>query len=171
MRIWVAALAFVLAAGAASAMSLSSSDFTDGGRIPLIHNYPRCGGQNLSPRLSWKGVPSSAKSLMITMIDQDVAPNMWSHWIVEGIAPKTTGLAQGAALPAGARGVMNNFGDDRYDGPCPPSGTGTHRYRITLWALGVADPQIVGNAPAKDLEAVLPQYAIDSASITGTVRR
>ena len=171
MRALLATFALLLAAGAASAMSLSSKDFSDGGKIPLAQIYSRCGGENVSPELSWKGVPGSARTLMITMIDHDVAPDMWSHWIVIGIPPQTTGLARGAALPAGAHALVNNFGQAGYDGPCPPMGTGTHHYRITLWALPMADPRILGNAPAKELETTLPQLAIDHASITGTVSR
>ncbi|MBV9694809.1 MAG: hypothetical protein JO261_14015, partial [Alphaproteobacteria bacterium] len=77
MRMPFLGFTFAIAAQAASAMSLSSADFADNATIPQVHYYPRCGGENLSPQLSWKGVPGSAKSLMLTMIDLDVPPNLW----------------------------------------------------------------------------------------------
>ncbi len=163
---------FLLAAWPAFSMSLTSSDFSDGGTIPQTHLYLRCGGQNVSPQMSWKGVPKTAKSLILTMVDIDVPPNQWSHWIVVGLSPDTTGLERGfTALPAGARGVQSNFGEARYDGPCPPEGSGTHHYRFTLWALSNETMSVSPNGSAIALLNALSQVAIDRASITGTVRR
>jgi Raf kinase inhibitor-like YbhB/YbcL family protein len=162
----------VAASSPASAMSLTSSDFTDGGTIPIVHNHPSCGGQNVSPELSWKGVPTTTKSLYLTVIDIDVAPNLWSHWIVLDLPPDSTGLPHGTTtLPAGAYAVANNFKNARYDGPCPPEGNGTHHYRFTLWAVSRTGLHLNGNISARDLQSALSQLAIDRASITATVRR
>lgn len=170
MKAAVFALALV-APASASAMSLTSADFKDGQELPVAHVYPRCGGQNVSPALAWSGVPKSAKTMVLTMIDTDVKPKQWSHWIVVGLPADSTGLARGAKpLPKGAHGVISNFGDAYYDGPCPPGGTGVHHYRFTIWAL----PRAV-NAPADggavDLQAMLEKAAIDKARITGWVKR
>jgi Raf kinase inhibitor-like YbhB/YbcL family protein len=163
---------FVAGCGPACAMSLTSSDFSDGGVIPTVHLYPRCGGQNVSPGLSWKGVPASAKSLYLTMIDIDVPPNLWSHWIVIDLPPDSAGLPRGIkTLPEGAHGIASNFGDASYDGPCPPEDNGTHHYRFTLWAIPRAGMHLGGNTSARDLQTALQQLAIDHATITGTVRR
>jgi Raf kinase inhibitor-like YbhB/YbcL family protein len=169
------ALAFLLLAAAsapAPAMRLTSSDFSDGGTIPAVHLYPRCGGQNVSPELSWKGVPATAKSLYLTMIDIDVQPNLWTHWIVLDLPPDSTGMPRGTkTLPEGAHGVVSNFGDAVYDGPCPPEGNGTHHYQFTLWAISRTGMHLGGNISARALQAALSQLAIDHATITGTVRR
>ncbi|EUA59474.1 phosphatidylethanolamine-binding family protein [Mycobacterium intracellulare 1956] len=37
--------------------------------------------------------------------------------------------------PAGATTLPNTAGQSAYQGPCPPNGTGTHRYRFTLYQL------------------------------------
>ncbi len=161
----------MLAAAPASAMSLTSSDFHDGAELPLAHVYPRCGGQNVSPAFAWKGVPATAKVLVLTMIDINVKPHLWSHWVVTDIPPDATGFARGEkTLPGGAHGVVSNFGDDYYDGPCPPDGTGVHHYRFTLWALP-RPVNISANTAATDLQAALSQVAIDKATITGWVKR
>jgi len=52
----------LLTISSAAALELKSTDVKDGAPIPQIHFYPRCGGQNLSPALSWSGVPKNARS-------------------------------------------------------------------------------------------------------------
>jgi Raf kinase inhibitor-like YbhB/YbcL family protein len=166
----LAAAALALIAAPAYALTLSSADVTDGRPIPVVHNYPRCGGQNISPQLAWRDAPKGMGSFAITMIDVGVKPNGWSHWVVTGIPASVGSLARGAqSLPAGARAVASNFGDAYYDGPCPPKGTGVHRYRITVWALPGADIAIAPDAKADAVEAQLKAAALASASITGTV--
>ena len=157
---------------AAKAMTLTSVDIRPGGPIAAAQIYPRCGGQNVSPQLSWSGTPSAARSLVLTMIDLDVRPSDWSHWIVVDLPPTATGLPRGVkALPGKASAVAGNFGDAGYDGPCPPAGTGVHRYQLTIWALPDAKTTIAPDAKATDVAARLARSAIDKASLTGMVKR
>jgi Raf kinase inhibitor-like YbhB/YbcL family protein len=158
-------------AGAAAAMTLASSDIAPGAQIADAQIYPRCGGQNISPQLSWSGVPNGTKSLVLTMIDTDVKPSQWSHWIVVDIPPDINSLARGAkALPGAARAIQSNFGDASYDGPCPPHGSGVHEYQITVWALTEAVP-IPSDMKATDLINILARVALDRASLTGILER
>ena len=171
----IAFLALGLAAThgpAAAAMSLKSADIRPGGVIAAAQIYPRCGGRNVSPQLSWSGTPSGARSLVLTMIDLDVKPADWSHWIVVDLPPTETELPRGVkALPGKARAVAGNFGDAGYDGPCPPNGTGVHRYQITIWAMPETATTIAPDAKATDVAAQLARHAIDKASLTGLVKR
>lgn len=156
----------------ASAMELTSGDLAPGAQIATAQIYPRCGGQNTSPALSWSGVPTGAKSLVLTMIDMDVKPADWSHWIVVDLPASTTMLPRGLAqLPAGAKAVVSNFGDAFYDGPCPPNGTGVHHYRFTIWAMPAAKTEIANDAKANEVADTLAKTAIASASLTGWVKR
>ena len=68
--------------------------------------------------------------------DPDASRGTFTHWVLFGLAPSTTELAEGAAasLPAGARQAKNSAGRAAYMGPCPPSGA--HHYRFTVYALG-----------------------------------
>ena len=66
---------------------------------------------------------------------------------------------------------MSNFGDPTYDGPCPPKGSGTHRYEFTIWALPVATVAIAADAKAIEVRAMLAKIALDHASLSGTVKR
>ncbi len=164
--------AWIVLCGPAAAMSLSSSDIAPGAQIASAQIYPRCGGENISPELSWSGAPSGTKSLVLTMIDIDVKPAQWSHWIVVDLPPAATSLARGTAkLPGAARALASNFGDLFYDGPCPPNGSGVHHYQITIWAMPSATTSIAPDAMATGVSAMLGTRALDHASLTGWVRR
>lgn len=171
MRASALALALTLAgASPALAMTLTSQDLKPPGVIPALHVYTRCGGRNVSPELTWTAPPAAARSLVLTMIDLDVQPALWSHWIVVGLPPVAATLPRGvSALPAGAHAVDSNFGDAAYDGPCPPPGSGVHRYQITIWAMPTPKAAIAPDEKAKALMARLMATSIDHASVMGTV--
>ena len=162
----------VMAAAPAAAMTLHSPDIKPGAVIAPAQVYPRCGGSDISPELAWSGAPKAARSLVLTMIDHDVTPGEWSHWIVVDIPPSVDHLPRGLrAPPAGSRGVVSNFGAAGYAGPCPPAGSGVHHYEIAVWALREPHFDVAPDANARDLEARLLRQSIDHASLTGTVKR
>ena len=166
--IGLAPFAWLISAPALAAMSLSSADLQSGATISPAQIYPRCGGQNISPQLSWSGAPAETKSFVVTMIDTSVAPNKWSHWVIVDIPADVTSLARGfKTLPGEARQIPSNFGDPYYDGPCPPSGSGVHRYEITLWALAAARFSVAADMKATELEETLGKIAISRVSLTG----
>jgi len=111
-------------------LTVTSTAFADGGAIPIELT---CEGKELSPPLAWSGVPANTKSIAILVDDPDAARRTVTHWMVSGIAPTTTALATGAALPDGAVAAVNDRGEARYMGPCPP--TGRHHYRFRVFAL------------------------------------
>jgi Raf kinase inhibitor-like YbhB/YbcL family protein len=167
-------LTFLLVGSAlpAAAMQLTSKDLAPGGEIATAQIYPRCGGENVSPALVWSGAPPATKSFVLTMIDVDVKPSRWSHWIVVDLPPSVTSLAAGMqSLPAGAKAVASNFGDRFYDGPCPPDGTGVHHYELTIWAMPGTGTNIAPDAKASDVSAMLSARAIANATLTGWVKR
>ena len=92
------------------ALSLRSPAFRAGAEIPELFT---CEGSDVSPALSWTGVPDEAKSLVLIVDDPDApdpkAPKMtWVHWVLYNLPPTAHGLAQAvsAARAAGrhARG-------------------------------------------------------------------
>lgn len=171
-RSGLAFLGIVLFPLPAAALTLTSPDLKDGAAIASEQIYTRCGGANISPALSWSGVPAGTKSLAVTVIDTDVPPNDWSHWIVLGLPATLAGFPKGMkTLPSGAVELTSDFGEKTYDGPCPPAGSGVHHYRFTVWALSVAMPRFKPSATAKDVAAILTKDARASATITGTVER
>ncbi len=169
----IARLMLILSLSSAPAyatMSLTSTDFAAGDPIPNAYIYPRCGGRNISPQLSWAGAPLDTKSFVLTMIDIDVKPSQWSHWIVIDLPPQSNSLARGtASLPGKATAIASNFGDAHYDGPCPPKGTGVHHYVFTVWALPTATIFLASDDAANHVTATLERLALDRASLSAFV--
>jgi len=89
-------------------------------------------GQNLSPELRIGNVPANARSMVLIVDDPDAPAGLWTHWLVWNLPPNTTNIPEGK-LPSGAIQGKNSFGNVRYDGPAPPSGT--HRYFFRVYAL------------------------------------
>jgi Raf kinase inhibitor-like YbhB/YbcL family protein len=159
----------VLTSPALASMTLTSDDIKPGAPIPAAQMYTRCGGANVAPQLSWRGAPPGTKSLVLTMIDISVAPSHWSHWVIIGLPPQDAVLMRGAHdLPPGARTIKSNFGDSNYDGPCPPPGSGVHRYRITIWALPTSGASVSEDMKATELEQMLRGVSVSHASLDGT---
>jgi hypothetical protein len=166
------AAALALPALPAAAMDISSPDVRANAPMAPAQVYPRCGGQNVSPALAWTAPPAGTASLVLTVIDVDAKPSLWSHWIVVGLPPATLSLPRGvAALPAGAHAIAANFGDAAYDGPCPPAGSGVHHYQFTLWAMPSTTVSIGANAPANEVLSMLQRTSLAHATLVGTAQR
>jgi len=154
-------------------LSLSSSRFSAGGEIPRKYT---CEGSDISPPLSWQGVPAGAKSLVLIVDDPDApdpkAPRMtWVHWVLYNLPPGSTGLPEGvseSALPEGALGGVNDWKRTEYGGPCPP--IGRHRYFHKLYALDTVLPDLSGPTKAR-LEQAMGGHVLAKAELIGTYRK
>ncbi len=154
-------------------LTLTSSAFSAGGDIPAMHT---CDGDNISPPLSWSGVPQQAKSLALIVDDPDApdpaAPQrVWAHWVLYNIPPDTTGLAPGVRaedLPAGTLEGLNDWKRPGFGGPCPP--IGRHRYFHKLYALDIVLPGI-GRPTKRDLEKAIEGHVIAQAELIGLYQR
>lgn len=93
-----------------------------------------CKGENVSPPLEWKHAPQEAKSFVLIVDDPDAPHGIWVHWVVYNLPSYITLLPEAVIIESlgGLEGV-NSSGKNRYDGPCPPSGT--HRYLFNLYAV------------------------------------
>ena len=144
-------------------MTITSSEFEHGRPIPTRFSN---GGDDISPPLSWHDVPDGARELVVVVHDPD-APLVdgFTHWIVMGIDPTSTGLAEGATdeFEVGE----NTLGDDRYMGPAPPQGHGVHYYFFHLFALDepLATPR--PRTRAQLLERI-DGHIIEQARLVGT---
>jgi Raf kinase inhibitor-like YbhB/YbcL family protein len=160
------------ASGTAMALTLSSSAFEPGGKIPSKYT---CEGDDVSPPLSFDGVPQGAKSLALILDDPDApdpkAPKrVWVHWVVYNLPPDAKGLpedASRAGLPEGTASGVNDSKQAAYNGPCPP--IGRHRYFHKLYALDIALP---GKGLTKaDLEAAIKGHVLAQAELMGTYQK
>lgn len=131
---------------------LTSTAFEEGGEIPSRFT---CEGEDLSPDLSWSGLPDGTRSLVLIVDDPDApdpaAPRMvWDHWLLYNLSPDSGGLPEAVVpedLPEGAREGVNSWGRTGYGGPCPP--IGRHRYFHILYALDTRLPDL--GQPARNL--------------------
>src|SRR4051794_8644473 len=86
-----AALAGATAPGlarAADPFTLTSASFADGAVVPQKFGghdpsrQPPCGGENVSPQLTWSNAPPETKSFAIVMQDPDGGNGTGSnHWV------------------------------------------------------------------------------------------
>lgn len=114
-----------------SSLKLFSQVFRDGAAIPVQYT---CKGQNVNPPLNIMGVPAEVESLALIVHDPDAVGGDFVHWIVWDI-PTSTEAITANSVPAGAIQGLNSSGKNGYMGPCPPAGTGTHRYMFELYGL------------------------------------
>jgi Raf kinase inhibitor-like YbhB/YbcL family protein len=146
---------------APSGIELRSSAFAHEGLIPL--RFAGKGvGDNVSPELSWTGVPKGAVELALVMEDPD-APlrRPFVHLIAYRVAADTTRLESRALNGASDshRYGRNTFGGSGYGGPRALPGHGPHRYVFQIFALN--RPLSFGRPP--NLQQLL--QAMDGAVI------
>lgn len=131
-----------------------SDSFALGAAIPRRHAGPE-EGDNISPQLSWSGLPRQARELVLVCEDPDApALSPFIHWIVRGIPPELGHLPEGlppVAVPPTIAGVVQHQNSARrvgYFGPRPPPGHGVHHYYFQLFALD--HPVDLPEAPTRD---------------------
>jgi len=110
-----------------------------------------CDGQDISPRVSWSGIPSEARSLALIVEDPDAPGGLFVHWVIYNISPSLSGLPEGIPKEGEVKGIglqgVNSFGRIGYGGPCPPKGS-THRYVFRIYAL--SEPLALGPGATRD---------------------
>ena|SRR2546423_1679244 len=139
--------AFAASAAAADPFMLTSSTFKDGQMMPRkVANKnpqnPNCVGDNVSPQLSWTGVPDGTKSFALLMEDPEGRGGAGvHHWVAYGIPPSVTSFAEGEVSKATDKyvGGKSTQGVGFYSGPCTPPGT-PHHYTFVVVATDL-DPK------------------------------
>ena len=144
-------------------MTLTSTAWPDGGRIPSKHAQP---GGDVSPPLAWSNAPDTAASFVLIVHDLDAAIGTglddalhWMVWNIPGSARALAeGVPQGATLPDGSRQISAT--GPNYRGPAAPASGPPHHYVFELYALDTAvDVPAVGASPAQTRAAVLAAMA------------
>jgi Raf kinase inhibitor-like YbhB/YbcL family protein len=173
----IAALLLVGFAGPAFSFELSIPSISDG-KWNQKFLAKECGGQNLSPALSWKDPPSGTKSFVLTMFDKDALDGFgWWHWQVLRIPANVKSLPEGAGtnagkgLPSGAVQGKADLGRVGYLGPCPDQGTGDHHYVFTLYALKTAKAEIERDGSPGMMLADVMRASLGKASVAYTYGR
>ena len=160
----VALSTMATAAPARTKLKLTSPAFRDGGQIPTGFT---CDGASASPPLRWKGVPKKTVELAVTMEDPDTAIRTFVHWVAWGIDPKAGQLPE-QTIPATVHQGKNGAGQNKYLGPCPPSGN--HHYVFTLYALS-KPVTLAPTATIGELRAAIKGTVKGKAKLVGRYER
>lgn len=147
-------------------ITLSSTAFDDGGRIPRKYTGE---GEDISPPLAWTGVPGGTREIALICDDPDApTPSPWVHWVLYGIPGSATSLKEGSA--GGAVEGRNDFGRSGYGGPMPPRGHGVHRYYFQVYALD-RQLDLKAGATKEQLLAAMKGRIIAQGRLVGTYER
>jgi hypothetical protein len=150
---------------------LASPAIPPGGEIPSQYT---CDGADISPPLTWSGVPEGTKSLVLVVEDPDAPSGVFRHWAVFDIPSGSHGLDPGYSANRPAKGlheVRNDFGKPGHGGPCPPRGRGTHHYHFRLLAISRPILDLKPAASASDVLKTAEPYAIERAELVGSYQR
>ena len=172
------------AANAAEIFSLTSKTFKDGTMMPKAAanskvnapNNANCVGDNVSPELSWTGVPEGTKSFVLLMIDPEGRGGAGvNHWVAYGIDPAVTGFAEGETSKQTDKfvGGKSTLGVGFYSGPCTPPGTTPHHYTFVLVATDFDPKELPPGLTKEEVAAKIappggpPVHAKGSAGLVG----
>ena len=155
-------------------MTLRTDAFADGQAIPRRYTED---GEDLSPPLTWTGLPEGTKELALIVDDPD-APRAepWVHWVLYKVPTDVRALPEGLPptptldFPHGARQGKNSWGTDGYRGPAPPRGHGTHHYHFRLYALDTPLAAARGLDKSGLIEA-MKGHVLAEAELIGTYQR
>jgi Raf kinase inhibitor-like YbhB/YbcL family protein len=158
-----------LEGGRSMAMEITSTAFASEGMIPRRFT---CDGEDISPPLSWKGLPEGTKTLALIADDPDAPRKTWVHWVVYNLPASSGGLPENVppekTLADGGKQGTTDFGRVGYGGPCPPSGT--HRYFFKLYALD-AELGLPPGATKEELLQAIAGRVLAEAQLMGRYRR
>jgi Raf kinase inhibitor-like YbhB/YbcL family protein len=121
------------------AMTLSTTAFPDGGKIPAKYSQE---GEQVSPPLTWTDPPNGTMSFVVHVFDMDFAPNRGADpsqlmWLVWNIPASSRGLPENvpaaAKLPDGSQQISAS--GPQYRGPGTQANGPMHHYAFEVYAL------------------------------------
>ena len=142
-------------------IQLTSDAFANGQSIPAKYT---CKGKNISPALAWTEPPAGTQSFALILDDPDAPAGTWVHWVLFNIPASTRTLQEDLSVSGMSVG-KNSWGDMRYGGPCPPSGT--HRYFFKLYALD-SNLSLSPGATKDQLLQAMDGHILAQAELMGT---
>ena len=171
----VLGLAWAASAIAADPFTLTSATFKDGQLMPRkvansLSTNPNCVGENVSPQLSWTGVPEGTRSFAILMEDPEGRGGAGvHHWVAYGIPASVTSLAEGEVSKASDKyvGGRSTQGVPNYSGPCTPPGT-PHHYTFVIIATDLDPKELPAGLTRDEVQAKIVPPAPAASHAKGT---
>ena len=155
-----------------SSFKLYSSALMNSGTIPLNNvSSKEYKGKDMSVPLSWSGAPEGTKSFAIFMYDLNPASKDYVHWTVVNIPSNISEIKEGASmtidLPKGAMELTNSSGLFRYSAPCPPVGSGSHEYKLIIYALSTDKLTMTAPSTLKKFQTAIEGNVLASSEVSG----
>ena len=171
--VWAGPLDSGKSGGDKMSLTITSLAFSQNENIPSLYT---CDGEDISPPLSWSGVPAGSRSLALIVDDPDApdpaAPKMtWVHWVLYNIPPETQGLGEAltsGGLPAGTLQGVNDWKRTGYGCPCPR--TGRSRYFFKRYALDNLLSDLIRPTKAQLVHA-MQGHILGQAELLGTYQK
>lgn len=146
---------------ASTTLVIKSPAFQDN---EFISSKYTCDGVNVNPEISIDEIPKNTKSLAIIVDDPDAPNGSFCHWLMWNITPKNS-IKENSA--PGIQG-RNSFGENKYDGPCPPRGK--HHYHFKVYALNNKLNLLV-STDKNELEKAMKDHIIARGELVGLYKR
>ncbi len=137
-----------------SELSITSTDFEEGGEIPKNCGYKH---GNEKPHLEFIPGETGLSVYAIIMDDPDAMKavgKVWVHWLEYGVTWGSNSFTSG----------KNDFGEIGYGGPAPPDGR--HTYVFKLYALDT-ELDLKEGFSKQELEDAMKGHIIAEAKLTG----
>lgn len=129
-----------------------------------------CDGNDISPQISWSNIPKNTQELVLVVSDPDAPGGVFYHWVVYNISPTINGFEQDIKnKPAAIRIGKNDFGNEKYNGPCPPTGK-PHHYIFSVYALDKHLNLREGESGSR-IVAESMKHLIEKAELTAIYKR
>jgi hypothetical protein len=114
-------------------------------------------------------VPGNAAELLLMCEDPDAPSGTFLHWLVTGIEPTATRVAENDT-PPGGREWPNDFGDTGWAGPAPPPGDHAHHYVFSVFALSTPI-ELPADPSADDVHRAADDISLAQGTLTGLFKR
>lgn len=180
LNTWIAASALALTLHLPAQAQERFSITTPGGAENSLFsqanagNASGCGGQNLSPALSWNSPPPGTRSFAIVMHDPDGQKGLGvDHWVHYGFSANTRKVPKGVENNPKMEGKSgkNGRGTSEYIGPCPPVGDSPHHYVIQLYALDLDPDALPADLSRSELLEKIKGHILANASVIRRYQR
>lgn len=143
-------------------MDLTSPDFENNGPIPPKFT---CQDENINPNLFISNTPENAESLVLIVDDPDATGGPFTHWLMWNINPSLSQIL--IESTPGVEGT-NDYGKNKYNGPCPLYGT--HRYSFRIYALNTI-LDLPPETKLSELQTAMKNHILDTAELIGVYQK
>ena len=159
---------------------VTSPDFADNGLLgeanagvgTSLRGPWACGGQNVSPALTWSHAPAETQSFAVIMDDPDAASGRGgNHWITYDIPASAKGVARGDANQPGKFVSGNSGNGAAYHGACAEPGAKAHHFIFFVYALDIPPGKLKPGLTKAEFVEQIKGHNIAEASLMGRYQR